>query len=318
MTRGGPFRVADSLAPVLAYVTGGSGFVGHWLQAHLTECGDDVHAPLVEITDAWAVRQSLSAVNPDVVFHLAAQAHVGESWTDPIHTFRVNALGTLHVLEAARALTKPPRIIVISSAEVYGNVTPDELPIAESRSARPVSPYGASKVAAVVLSRQALDGSGLEVICTRAFNHIGPGQSDAFVVSGVAHQVALAERRGAEPVVRVGNLSARRDICDVRDVVRAYRLLAASGRPGEVYNVCAGVDRGIDEVVGLLVGLAAVPVRVEVDPARVRAVDIPVLRGDAAKLRADTGWAPTFSLERSLEDVLSEWRSEVARSVADS
>ena len=299
---------------VQVYVTGGSGFVGSWLRAHLEAEGDEVHAPFVEITDFAAVRSSIAQVAPSVIYHLAGQAHVGRSWTDPAETFRTNALGTLHVLEAARDLQVAPRVVVISSAEVYGRVTSEDLPLAETRPARPVSPYGASKVAAEVLARQTFDGTGLEVMCTRAFNHIGPGQSDSFVVSAVARQVALAERPGADPVVQVGNLAVRRDMCDVRDVVRAYRLVAQRGRAGEIYNVCAGLDFGIDEIVAMLVGSARRALSVEVDPARVRTVDIPVLRGDAAKLLADTGWEPRIPLARSVADVLEAWREDVASS----
>ena len=294
---------------MLSYVTGGSGFVGPWLRRHLEAEGDEVHTPFVDVTDGEAIRTSVHEVGPEVIYHLAGQAHVGESWVHPGETFRINALGSLNVLEAARTLAKPPRVLLVSSAEVYGNVAVADLPIEETRPVEPVSPYGASKVAAEVLARQAFVGSRLDVVWTRAFNHIGPGQSDAFVVSGVARQIMEAERPGAEPVVRVGNLSARRDISDVRDVVRAYRLVATHGRAGEAYNVCSGIDHEIGDLVKTLVALATRPLRIEVDPRRFRPVDLAVQRGDPAKLRLHTGWEPEFAISDTLMDVMKWWRT---------
>ena len=296
--------------PVLAYVTGGSGFVGGWLCGHLLAEGDQAVAPTVDIIDSAAISASIMEVAPEVIYHLAAQAHVGQSWKDPVETFRVNALGTLNVLEAARVMASPPRVVVISSAEVYGNVSEGELPIVETHPLEPVSPYGASKVSAEVLARQSFVGGRLDVIRTRAFNHIGPGQSDSFVISGVARQIARAERPGADPVVRVGNLEARRDMSDVRDVVRAYRLVALRGVAGEAYNVCSGIDHRIGALVEMMISMAARPVQVEVDPARLRPVDLPVQRGNAAKLQAHTGWSPVFRIEDSIRDVLEYWRSQ--------
>lgn len=303
-------RPAIASPAVRAFVTGGSGFVGTWLLAHLRECGDEVDAPIVDILDRPALDAALAAASPDVVYHLAGQADVGGSWRDPVATFQVNATGTVHVLDAARRLARPPRVLVVGSADVYGTVVADDLPLREDRPLRPASPYAGSKAAAEQVALQAWLGWGLPVVRVRAFNHIGPGQSDAFVVSGLARQIAEAEVRG-EGEVLVGNLAARRDFTDVRDVVRAYRLLAIDGEPGGVYNVCTGVDVAIADLAERLVASARVPLELVADPARFRPVDVPVLRGDPTRLVAATGWRPEHDVDRTVADVLAWWRGQV-------
>lgn len=294
-----------------AFVTGGHGFVGTWLRAHLEAAGDEVVAPLlheVDILDAGAVAGALAEARPDAVYHLAGLAHVGRSWEDAERYFEVNAAGTLHLLEAARRLTAPPRVLLVSSAEVYGAVKPDELPLTEGSPLLPVSPYAASKAAAELLGVQAHLGRGLPVVRARPFNHVGPGQEPTFAAPAFARRIVEAQRAGAR-TLRVGNLAARRDLVDVRDVVRAYRLLVASGQPGAAYNVCSGRDVGMDELVRLLLDLSGASLEIEVDPELMRPADVPVLRGDPAKLRAATGWAPEIPLEQSLGDVLAEARA---------
>jgi GDP-4-dehydro-6-deoxy-D-mannose reductase len=292
---------------VRALVTGARGFVGSWLTAHLVESGDDVvgidHE--VEITDGEAVRAAVLGAAPDVVYHLAALTSVGRSWIDPSEVLQVNAIGTLYVLEAARACPHPPRVLLTSSAEVYGAVPEELLPVTEDAPLAPVTPYAASKVAAEYLGVQAHLAYGLPVLRMRPFNHVGPGQSTAFVVSALAQRIVEARRSGADSIV-TGNLTARRDLTDVRDVVRAYRLLAELGVAGEVYNVCSGRDIAIAEVAKQLQGLAGVDLEFELDPALARPVDVPVVRGDFAKLREATGWEPHLSLERTLRDVLEQ------------
>ncbi len=296
-----------------ALVTGARGFVGSWLTAHLVESGDEVvgidHE--VEITDGDAVRAAVLAAAPDVVYHLAALTSVGRSWSDPNEVLRVNATGTLYVLEAARACPHPPRVLMTSSAEVYGAVPQQLLPVTEDAPLAPVTPYAASKVAAEYLGVQAHLAYGLAVIRMRPFNHVGPGQSSAFVVSALAQRIVEARRNGADSIV-VGNLAARRDLTDVRDVVRAYRLLAERGVAGEVYNVCSGRDIAIADVALQLQSLAGVELRFEVDPELNRPVDVPVVRGDFTKLHEATGWEPSLSLEQTLLDVLEQWSERAA------
>lgn len=295
-----------------AYVTGGSGFVGGWLNAHLERAGDEVVRTVteVDVTDAEAITAALLGCAPDVVYHLAALSHVGRSWSDPARTFEVNALGTLQVLEAAARCPDPPVVLVVSSAEVYGN-TAGRDPLTEDSELSPVTPYAASKVAAEYLAVQAWLGRGVRAVRVRPFNHVGPGQSPDFVVSALACRIAEAERVGGGPV-RVGNLDASRDFTDVRDVVGAYRLLAAKGISGEVYNVATGHSVTIAEVARQLCNLAKVEVELVQDPDLMRPVDVPVFVGDATRLREATGWAPRIPLRTTLADMFDYWRMHPA------
>lgn len=294
-----------------AFLTGGHGFVGGWLARHLAQSGDEVVlAPGgLDVRDAAALTDALARARPEVVFHLAARTHVGASWSEPALTFEVNALGTLQVLEAVRSLQPVPRVVLVSSSEVYGRGSGEVLN--EDAPLRPVSPYAASKVAAEYLGIQAGLGYGVEVVRVRPFNHVGPGQRDDFVVSALARRVVEAERRGGD-VLRVGNLDAARDFTDVRDVVRAYRLVALEGEAGAVYNVCSGVATPISAVAELVASLARRPVRLEVDPALLRPVDVPVLVGDPGRLVARTGWKPEIPLETTVADVVEDWRARLA------
>ena len=267
-------------------VTGNQGFVGRHLTAHLEAAGDEVIgvdlADGVDITDADATHALVAEIAPEVVYHLAGWADVGGSWKAPVQAFRANAEGTLNILGAATE-AGVARVLAVSSADVYGKVDPAELPLDEHADLRPASPYAASKVAADYLGLQAWLGRGLPVLRVRAFNHLGPGQTDKFVAPALASRIARAERDGGE-VLTVGNLSARRDFTDVRDVVRAYRLLMEHGVPGEAYNVCSGIDLAVQELADELLGMAKVPLRFETDPELLRPVDIPVLRGSHQKL----------------------------------
>ena len=222
---------------------------------------------------------------------------------------RVNAEGTLNVLQACR--DRDARVLVVSSADIYGKVTLGELPLTEESPVRPVSPYAASKVAADMIALQAWLGYGLEVMRVRAFNHLGPGQANAFVAPALAERIARCEIDGREEVT-VGNLTPRRDFTDVRDVVRAYRALVCDGEPGEAYNVCSGADIAIAELAERLVALARRPVRLEGDPTLQRPVDVPVLRGDHTKLTMATGWEPQIPLDVTLAAIMDEWRDRVS------
>jgi len=297
---------------VRALVTGGKGFVGSWLGAHLRDQGDEVRSidHEVDVTDAAAVRTAVLDAAPEAVYHLAALTHVGESWSAPTAVLQVNAVGTLHVLEAARALDPPPRVLLVSSAEVYGAVAEAELPVTEGAPLAPVTPYAASKVAAEYLGVQAYLAHRLPVVRARPFNHVGPGQASGFVVPSLAERIVEAKRSGTR-TVGVGNLSAQRDLTDVRDVVRAYRLLIEHGVPGETYNVCSGRAQSIRSVAERLLHLAGADLELVTDPELVRPVDVPIVRGDPSKLQAATGWSAGIGLDQTLRDVLSEWESRV-------
>ena len=302
-----------------ALITGVSGFVGRHLRTHLIDAGDDVFGcdredGSVDIGVLDSVRAALDGVRPEVVYHLAGWSDVGGSWRAPVDVFRANAEGTLNVLLAATECGVQ-RVIAVSSADVYGIVREDQLPITEDTPLRPVTPYAASKVAADYLALQAWLGTGLPVVRVRAFNHLGPGQTSKFVAPALADRIARNELDGGS-VVPVGNPSARRDFTDVRDVVRAYRLLAEHGEPGEAYNVCSGVDVSIQELADKLLSMARHPMKLEQDPSLQRPVDVPVLRGDASRLRSATGWTPTIPLDQTLADLLDDCRSRVSSSDA--
>jgi GDP-4-dehydro-6-deoxy-D-mannose reductase len=270
----------------------------------LRDQGDEVASvdSEVDVTDSKALREALVGFDPEAVYHLAALTHVGKSFTDPSEVVRVNALGTLSVLEAARQCAKPPSV---SSAEVYGAVTESDLPIGEGAPLKPMSPYAASKIAAEYLGIQAHLAYGLPVIRVRPFNHVGPGQSTHFAVPALASRI-IAARKSSADWIPVGYLGARRDLTDVRDVVRAYRILMSGGSPGDVYNVCSGRAVSIDEVAHRLLELAGADLELRPDPSLVRPVDVPVLLGDPRKLEQQTGWRPEIDLDRTLADVLAE------------
>ena len=255
------------------------------------------------------MRKAFLEARPDVVYHLAAASHVGTSWSAPVDVVRVNVEGSLNVFLAALE-AGVERVLLIGSAEQYGRLTPDLLPVAETTPMHPVSPYGASKAGAEMMASHVFHGRGLPVVSVRAFNHLGPGQSEALVASTIAKQVAEAERAGGG-VVQTGNLEARRDFTDVRDVVRAYRLLVEHGEPGEAYNVCSGRDVAIQEIADHLAAQATADIAFELDPERLRPADVPVVRGDNTKLRTATGWSTTIPLEDTLGDVLAWWRERV-------
>ena len=296
-----------------ALVTGGRGFVGRWLGGNLEHEGDEVVVIDAEtdVTDERAVEAAIGASVPDAVYHLAARTHVGESWREPLEVLRVNTLGTAAVLVAARRAAPDATVLVVSSSEVYGALGPEELPVAESAPLRPATPYAASKAAAEQVALQAWLGYGQRVVVARPFNHVGPGQSTAFAVPALARRVLEARRDGRRELV-VGTVTTRRDFTDVRDVVRAYRLLVERAEPGGVYNVCSGHDLAISDVAARLMALAGVELRMVTDPDLVRPVDTPVLRGDPSRLVEATGWAPRIPLDETLQDVLRGLERDVA------
>jgi GDP-4-dehydro-6-deoxy-D-mannose reductase len=288
--------------------------VGGYLLAHLDAEGDDTvgldRDDGLDITDRTGVFDVFAAHAPEVVYHLAALSHVGESWGSAQSVIETNVVGTLNVLDAARA-AGARRLLVIGSAEEYGLVAGPPHPVTEDEPLRPFTPYGASKVGAGFLALQAFLGTGLETIRVRAFNHTGPGQPPRFVVPALAHRIAQAEHAGRDHIA-VGNLDPVREVNDVRDVVRAYRLLVEHGTPGEVYNVCNGVGVAVRDVAQRLVAKGRNPLELRVDPELARPADVPVLVGDPSKLTAATGWQPRHSLDDTLTDMLAAARGAIA------
>jgi len=302
-----PHASPISVGHVRVLVTGSvGGFVGPWLLRHLAESGDEAfELPLeVDIRDGDAVLEALSKVEPEAVYHLAALSSVRQSWDDPLTTFSVNALGTLNLCNAAASLPRRPRVLLVSSSEVYGRVEPADLPVKETHAFAPVDPYAASKASAEVIGLQAWLGRGLEVVRARPFNHTGPGQGPGFVVPALAAQVADVAAGRAERIA-VGNLEVRRDLSDVRDVVSAYRLLMEKGEPGAVYNICRGESVLIAEVLRTLMAITGVEAPVVVDPERFRPADVREQVGDPALLTALTGWKASIPFEQTLVDVLA-------------
>ncbi|MGI9598030.1 MAG: GDP-mannose 4,6-dehydratase [Acidimicrobiales bacterium] len=296
-----------------ALITGAGGFVGPHLTRHLTEAGDDVttrdlgSGPDLRDTAGWV--DEVANTEPDVIYHLAGWSDVGGSWNDPVTTFEVNTMGTISILEAVRRHGSG-RVVMISSADVYGIVTPDVLPLTEEHPVQPRSPYGASKQAAEAAVQQYWRGHGVDAVIARPFNHLGPGQSPQFAAPAFAAQIAEAENGGSTEL-RHGDLSPHRDLTDVRDVVRAYRLLAEGGEAGQVYNVCSGQTVSMQHLLDALLSLSSVPVDTGVNPELMRPVDLPVLRGSFAKLRAATGWEPEIHLDETLTSVLDDARQRL-------
>ncbi len=273
---------------------------------------DRVRLYEADIKDVISLKGALAAAKPDRIFHLAAQSFVPASWKLPAETFAANAIGEINLFEACRMLRLNPRIQVAGSSEEYGQVFPDEVPMKESNPLRPLSPYAVSKVAQDLLGYQYHKSYGMKIVRTRGFNHTGPRRGEVFVTSCFAKQIAEAELRSREPVIQVGNLEAKRDFTDVRDMVRAYWLALEKGKPGDVYNIGSGQAYAIQEVLDLLLGLSRLPLEVRVDRDRLRPSDVPILLSDSSKFQGLTGWEPRIPLKRTLEDLLNYWRERLA------
>ena len=266
-----------------------------------------------DLKDATAVRQTLSNVRPERIFHLAAQSYVPASWQAPAETLNNNIISQTNVFEAMRSLDLDARIQIAGSSEEYGLVHPDEVPIKETNPLRPLSPYAVSKVAQDLLAYQYFRSYGLAAIRTRGFNHTGPRRGEVFVTSNFAKQIASIEAGLRKPVIRVGNLSAQRDFTDVRDTVRAYWLALEKGKSGEVYNLASGRAVTIAELLDMLLEHTDAKVEIEVDPDRLRPSDVEILLGDSSKFRDDTGWIPEIPLTQTVEDLLNYWRERLGR-----
>jgi len=312
-------------------ITGITGFVGSHLAEYLLSrgvevvgtarwrsrtdnidhLGDRIRLVECDLRDFASVKRVLASTSPDQIYHLAAQSFVQTSWRAPGETLTTNIIGQLHLLEGIRDLKADVPMQIAGSSEEYGLVTPDEVPIRETNALRPLSPYAVSKVGQDLLAYQYHQSYGMHLVRTRAFNHTGPRRGQVFATSNFASQIAEMEAGRAEPVLHVGNLEAQRDFTDVRDVVRGYVLALEKGEPGEVYNLCCGTGRSIQEVVDILLGMARVKIRVEQDPERMRPSDVPILVGDCTKFRGLTGWAPAIPFEQTMRDLLDWWRDRV-------
>jgi GDP-4-dehydro-6-deoxy-D-mannose reductase len=258
----------------------------------------------------------LAEIQPQMVFHLAAQAAVPESWSNPADTYINNTLGQLNVLQAILASHIDPAILVVGSNEEYGRIRPDEVPVAEGNPLRPVNPYAVSKIVQDMMGYQYFASHGLRCVRVRPFNHTGPRQSEAFVVPALGKQIAEIEAGLREPVVLVGNLDVQRDFTDVRDMVRAYYLALLQGEPGEVYNLGSGKAVAVRWILDYLVARCRVPVEVKVDAARLRPSDVPLAVCNFSKFRSRTGWQPQIPLEQTLIDTLEYWRQRTETQVA--
>lgn len=317
-----------------ALVIGAAGFVGSYLIERIQSDRDwKVDATKMEgesffregvdtwdldILDRDAVADLVGRLRPDYIFHLAAQSSVALSWKDPDLTVDVNIRGTLHVLDAVRGLDYQPRVLLIGSCEEYGRVREEEVPVREGTALRPGNLYAATKACQNMIGKIYADAYGMDIVSVRAFNHIGPNQTPVFVAADFCRQTAEIEAGLREPVLRVGNLSARRDFTDVRDVVRAYILLMEHGQAGETYNVGSGEAVAISEILEKILSMSAEEIRVEADPEKFRPLDVPVLEADVSRLKACCGWEREIPLETTLRETLEYWRRQNAVTVGKS
>lgn len=320
-------------------ITGGYGFVARHLAQHLVSCGDDVavtchgadkipgseassnavqlpssvQTMVLDVTDSKAVKDLVSVLNPDAIYHLAAMAFVPSGEINFEEVFRVNTFGTLNVLNAVLECSPRSRVLVVSSSEVYGSPRPKTLPVNELSELRPISAYGVSKAAADLAAFQYSQKKNLEVIRVRPFPHIGPGQSSVYAISSFAEQLARIKAGRAKPIIRVGNLESKRDYSDVSDIVRGYREALLNGKRGEVYNLCSGKSVQIGEILQRLIAIAEVEVEVQEDASRLRAVDVPEIYGSFERATREFGWRPRIDLEATLHSLFAYWAEVVEK-----
>ena len=307
-------------------IIGAAGFVGKYLinemvandiEVYATKLShevlEDVPAKVydLDIMDKDAIVALLFEIRPDYIFHLAAQSSVGVAWKKPGLTVDVNIKGSLNVMDAIRELYYKPRILLIGSGEEYGHIQPGETPIAETNLLRPGNIYAATKACQNMIGSIYSKAYDMELMMVRAFNHIGPGQAPMFVVSDFCKQVVEIEKGLREPVMKVGNLAAKRDFTDVRDVVKAYIKLIQTGIPGETYNVGSGNAREIRQILNLIISMSDATIQVETDPNKIRPVDVPIIEADISKINALTGWKPEISIEQTIRETLDYWRAHL-------
>ena len=306
-----------------ALIIGGAGFVGAYLIRELSTAGTEVHATCLpsesitencfthtlDIMDIGSISALLAEVAPDVIFHLAAQSSVAVSWKKPQLTANINVVGSINVLEAVRAAEKKDiRIIMIGTGEEYGFIREGACPLSEDEPLNPGNIYAATKACQEMISRIYVRAYDMDIVMVRAFNHSGPAQSDIFVISDFCRQIAEIEKGMRPPEIRVGNLSAMRDFTDVRDVVRAYRLLAEKGTRGRVYNIGRGRAVKIQYILDTALSFSDTEISVTNDPARMRASDTPLIEPDVSLVHGDTGWKAEITMEQTIRDTLDYWR----------
>ena len=264
-----------------------------------------------DLKDIVSLNKCMAEIKPDRIFHLAAQSYVPFSWRCPTETFSINAIGQINLFEAVLSLKLSPKIHVAGTSEEYGLVHADEIPIKETNPLRPLSPYGVSKVSQDLLAWQYYKSYGLRTVRSRAFNHTGPRRGEVFICSNFAKQIAEIEKGKKKPVIYVGNLDAKRDFTDVRDIVRAYWLCLEKGKEGDVYNIGTGKAYSMKEILDLLISMSKVNVDFEIDRARLRPSDVPILSSDCTKFNKLTGWVPRIPFSQSLQDLLEYWRESI-------
>ncbi|MFC2169228.1 GDP-mannose 4,6-dehydratase [Acidobacteriota bacterium] len=273
---------------------------------------DKISLAEADLKDIVSLKKCLEEIKPDRIFHLAAQSFVPTSWKMPKETFMINAIGQINLFEAILALNLSVKIHIAGSSEEYGLVNHDEVPMKETNPLRPLSPYAVSKVAQDLLAWQYFKSYGLKVVRTRGFNHTGPRRGDVFICSNFAKQLAEIEKGIREPLIYVGNLEAKRDFTDVRDIVRGYWFSLEKGKEGDVYNIGTGKSYSMKEVLDILLSLCKLEVKVEVDPSRLRPSDVPHLLSDCTKFRQLSGWEPKIPFRETLRDLLNYWRERIS------
>lgn len=311
-----------------ALIIGAAGFVGGHLINHLcsienietfatklkaekisNECIGKENVYDLDICDDVQTKTVMDIIRPDYIFHLAAQSSVSLSWKEPALTYNINVIGTINILEAIRKLELTTRILLIGSAEEYGRIERDELPINENAPIRPSNPYAVSKASQEAIAKLYVQAYGIDIIMVRAFNHIGPGQSTSFAIPDFAKQLVDIESGRKEPVIYTGNLNAKRDFTDVRDIVEGYCKLVRKGITGEIYNIGSGRSYSIKELLRKMIEISGKNIEVKNDPARFRPVDISELRADITKIKTQANWHPHITIDDSLEDILNYWRA---------
>lgn len=314
-------------------ITGVTGFVGNHLAAHLLSQNsydvvgtyrsensldslgnnkDKIKLKQVNLNDSETVDSLIKTEKPDYLVHLAAQASPAKSFAIPVETVTNNIVSEFSLLESLRKNNlQDVRVLIISTGEIYGKITPSDLPVDEETALRPTTPYAVSKLAQDYLSLQYFIAYNLDIVRLRPYNHIGPGQKEGFVVTDFAKQIAEIEKGKKEPVISVGNLDAKRDFTDVRDIVKAYELALQKGKAGDVYNVGSGNSKKIADILEMLLSLSTEKIKVEVDEAKFRPIDVPEIRCDCSKFHTVTGWEPEISFEKTLKDILDYWRKIV-------